>query len=59
MRNLSATLAGFTLVVTLSAPAWATTTEQRHHHFSGRSDSPGEGRSQGDRPQHDDPSILF
>ncbi|MCA1847253.1 MAG: hypothetical protein LC792_29505 [Actinobacteria bacterium] len=59
MRKLSAVLAGLAIVVTLSAPAGADTIQQRHHRFSGRSDSPGEGRSRGDNTQHDDPSILF
>jgi hypothetical protein len=59
VRKLSAAITGLALVVTLSAPAWADTVQQRHHRFSGRSDSPGEGRSRGDNIQHDDPSILF
>jgi hypothetical protein len=59
VRKLSAALTGLALVVTLSTPAWADTVQQRHHRFSGRSESPGEGRSRGDNIQHDDPSILF
>jgi hypothetical protein len=58
VRKLSAALTGLALVVTLSAPAWADTVQQRHHRFSGRSESPNEGR-RGDKQQHDDPSILF
>jgi hypothetical protein len=58
VRKLSAALTGLALVVTLSTPAWADTVQQRHHRFSDRSDSPGEGRG-GDNIQHDDPSILF
>jgi hypothetical protein len=60
VRKLSAALrTGLALVVTLSAPAWGDTVQQRHHRFSGRSDSPGDGCSRGDDIQHDDPSILF
>ena len=59
MRKLSAALAGLALVMTLSTPAWADTVEHRHHRFSGRSDSSGQGSSRGDNEQHDDPSILF
>ena len=59
MRRLSAVLAGITLALALSAPSWAAGPESRHHRFSGRSESPGEGQSRGDKTQHDDPSILF
>ena len=59
MRKLSPVLTGLVLALTLSAPAWADTVQQRHHRFSARSDPPGEGRGRGDNIQHDDPSILF
>jgi len=59
MRPLSATLAGIALAVTLSTPAWAATTEQRHHRYHGQSDAPAQGRRGGDAAQHDDSSILF
>jgi len=59
VRKLSAALTGLVLALTLSAPAWADTAQQRHHRFNGQSDSPDNGRSRGDHIQHDDPSILF
>ena len=59
MRRLSATLAGIALAATLSTPAWAATTEQRHHHYHGQSDAPAQGGRGGDVTQHDDPNILF
>ena len=59
MRRLSATLAGVTLAMTLSTPAWAATTEQRHHRYRGQSDTPAQSARPGDAAQHDDPSVLF
>ena len=59
MRRLSAALTGLALALTLSAPAWAETVQERHHRVNDRSDSPGNDRSRGDNIQHDDPSILF
>ena len=61
MRKLSAAIAGVALAVTLSAPALAADTVQyRHHRFSGRSDSPGEGNSRYDNQHHDDDgTVLF
>ena len=60
MRKLSAALAGLTLVVTFSTPAWAAEAETRHQHrYSGQSDTPEGASSRGDKTQHDDPSILF
>jgi hypothetical protein len=51
----------FTVALTVSTPAWADTVQQRHHHFSGRSDTPREGNSGYDGQHHDDDdgSVLF
>jgi hypothetical protein len=61
MRKLSAAIAVFTVALTVSTPAWADTVQQRHHHFSGRSDTPREGNSGYDGQHHDDDdgSVLF
>ena len=59
MRRLPATLAGVALAVTLSTPARAATTEQRHHRYHGQSEGSAETGRQGDATQHDDPSVLF
>jgi hypothetical protein len=59
MRRLPATLAGIALAVTLATPAWAATTEHRHHRYHGQSAGPAQRGRDGDAAQHDDPSILF
>jgi len=60
MHRLPTALAGLTLVVALSAPAWAAEgTASHHRRFSGRSDSGSQEQPYGDAPQHDDPAILF
>ncbi|MCA1842266.1 MAG: hypothetical protein LC792_03575 [Actinobacteria bacterium] len=61
MRKLPAAIAGLTIAVTLSSPAWAATdtVQHRHHHFSGQSDGGGNSRYDERHPADDDGSILF
>ena len=59
MRRLPAALAGVALAATLSTPARAATTQQRHRRYHAQSDGQAQPDPPGDAPQHDDPSILF